>query len=312
VIARRGVLAGLASGSAAAASARPAAFLRRDLTGLWTNATYTDLERPKELTKAVMTAAEAEAWEAPRRPLGGMKPSAPDDIGQAESEFNERGDGMLRINGEIRTSLVVDPPDGRIPYTPEAVQRLGIGAGELRGRERLDNPEERPMNERCLISMGSAAPMLSGPDTNHYRFVQTRAELAIWCEKYHEVRIIRLGQRHDGGFIAPSFAGDSVGEWQGDTLVVETIGLKPQVQARGGRLFVSGATRVVERLTRTGAGEIDYAFTVEDPSLYIRPWRGETLFRAAKGEIYEYACHEGNYALPAILATARQEERAAR
>jgi hypothetical protein len=165
------------------------------------------------------------------------------------------------------------------------------------------------MTERCLSSAASGAPMIPGADANVFQFVQTPAALAIVCEKYHEVRIIPIGaplpQR-----LLPSWPGTSAGRWEGDTLVVETAGFHPGVSDRGQRLVVSDATRVVERFTRTGPAEILYVFDVTDPVLFSRSWRGEAIFRPAKGLIYEYACHEGNYALADILAIARHEEAA--
>ncbi|HEX7943390.1 MAG TPA: hypothetical protein VF495_01920, partial [Phenylobacterium sp.] len=287
-----------------AAGARKAG---RDLGGTWTHASYTNLERPPELKALVMSAAEIEAYEAPRRAQGGMPPSKPGEVGQAESEFNERGDGVMRVRGEARSSLIIDPPDGRVPFRPEVLGRIGVDRPPTSVPR--DGPEQRALTERCLSSAASGAPMIPGADANVFQFVQTPAALAIVCEKYHEVRIIPIGaplpQR-----LLPSWPGTSAGRWEGDTLVVETAGFHPGVSDRGQRLVVSDATRVVERFTRTGPAEILYVFDVTDPVLFSRSWRGEAIFRPAKGLIYEYACHEGNYALADILAIARHEEAA--
>lgn len=308
MIGRRHLLAGLAAGALPARARAGGSGGAGGLDGLWTNATYTDLQRPKEFTSLVLTAAEAEAFEAPRRALNGMPASKAGTVGQAESEFNERGDGLLRIRGEIRSSLITDPPDGKIPWNSGVARELGIG-GE--GDEDFDGPEARPTNERCMSSYGSGPPMLPGPDTNVYKFVQTDAALAIWCEKYHDVRTIRLDGGPPGPWPPPPrWNGWSRGRWAGEVLVVETAGFPRGVYQLGQGVYVSGATRVSERFQRTGAAEITYGFSVDDPVLYARPWSGELVFRPAPA-IFEYACHEGNYGLPDILSTARYEEKTA-
>src|SRR5215472_429078 len=153
MVGRREVLSGLlaaaGAGGAEAKALRPAT---PDLTGTWTNATYTDLQRPKELPRLVLTRAEAEAWEKPRRALNGMPASKDGEVGQAESEFNDRGDGLLRVRGEARSSLIVDPPDGKIPFLKAVRARLELDLKPEERKERLDNPEERPSDERCLFS----------------------------------------------------------------------------------------------------------------------------------------------------------------
>ncbi len=304
-IVRRAVLAG-AAGLAAAPAAAAAHWRPRDLDGYWTGASYTDLERPRELAKPNLTPAEARAWEAPRHAQGGMPPSKEGEVGQAESEFNERGGGMLRLNGEIRSSLIVDPPDGRIPWRPEFVTAQGLD-GPPQATRRTDGPEQRPGNERCMISPLSAAPMIPGPDASVLQFVQAPGVLAIVCEKYHEVRIIPLTGAPLAGRLTPSWIGTSAGRWEADTLVVETAGFRPGVTNRGQFVFVSGAARVVERFTRTAADAIFYRAEVTDPELLTRPWRAELKLVPSK-RIFEYACHEGNYGLPDILRIARQAE----
>ena len=314
MIDRRGLLAagvalgGVAVGAGPAlARSRPAAraFDPRDLGGTWTNATYTDLQRPKELSRLVLSAAEAEAYEQPLRALNGMPAAKAGEVGQSESEFNDRGAGLLRVRGEIRASLITDPADGQIPYLKAIRARLELDRKPEDRTVFLDNPEDRPAFERCLVTSATTAPLIPGPDTNLYRFVQTREALAIVAEKFHDARIVRLGAPAEPHPL-PSWLGASVGRWAGDTLVVETTGFGPGLVRRG--LAVSAATRVTETFTRTGRAEILYGFTVEDPSLYTRPWRGEMLFSSAPGELYEYACHEGNYGLPDILLGARRAE----
>lgn len=284
------------------------AFGKRDLEGTWTLATYTDVERPKEAAALIMTEAQARAYEAPRRQYRGMLPSKPGEVGQVESEFTDRGDGLTRVKGHIRSSWIVDPPDGRIPYRPEVATRLGLDATpQYQG---LDNPEDRSGNERCLANQTTGAPMLGSPDANLVQVVQTKDCVAIQTEKYHDVRIVRLAGAGRARGMPASWLGDSVGRWEGDTLVVETKGLRPGVTSRGGRFFYSDHTKVTERFTRTGPAELFYEFTVRDESLFTQPWRGEMALRSTKGRIFEYACHEGNYSMPGILAGARLEERA--
>jgi hypothetical protein len=296
-------------GAAGAARARTRAFDPRDLSGMWDSATYTLLQRPKELPRLVLTPAEADAYEAPRRKLHGFLPAAEGEVGQNESEFPDRGSGLLRVKGEIRASMIVEPADGQLPYTA-AAKKLQIAGREI---VTLDNPEERGIYERCLTTPSSGAPMIPAQDANVLQFLQTKDALAIVCEKFHDVRIIPLGagaKTEAAARPVPSWLGTSVGRWSGDTLVVETTGLRPGVTPRD-RFWLSGEARITETFTRTGAGEILYGFTVDDPGLYTRPWRGELAFKPASGLIYEYACHEGNYGLPDILRAARRAEAAA-
>jgi hypothetical protein len=314
---RRRVLGLLAAAGlpAGAAGARPAGlaarggFNPRDLSGIWSNGSYTVFERPKELPRLVLTPAEAEAFEAPLRALHGMPVSKEGTVGQAESEFNERGSGLLRIRGEIRASLIVDPADGQIPWRPDIRARYELDKRPQDRKDPMDaNPEELNPFTRCLLAPGTTAPMIPGADTNVYEFVQTPDVLAIVSEKFHDTRIIPLTGPPDPHPLA-SWLGSSAGRWAGEALVVETAGFGPGVVLRGAG--VSPATRVTETFTRLAAHEILYGFTVDDETLYTRPWRGENLFVPAPGRLFEYACHEGNYGLPDILRIARGAEREA-
>jgi hypothetical protein len=278
----------------------------RSLEGLWHLGSYTDLERPKELKALALTPAEAEAYEAPRRALNGMPPAKPGELGQAESEFNDRGAGLARVKGQIRSSGIIDPPDGRLPFRPEVVARLGLD--KTPRPESFDNPEERPGSERCLANSAAGAPILGAPDTNLMLIVQTAGAVAILTEKYHDLRIVRVGGPARPSPLPAAWMGDSVGRWEGGTLVVETIGQHPGLIGRGGRLYITGETTAVERFTRLSTGELFYEYEITDPSLYTRPWRGEMTFLAAEGVMFEYACHEGNYGMANVLAGARKEE----
>ncbi|HEY2357729.1 MAG TPA: hypothetical protein VGH86_09785 [Phenylobacterium sp.] len=304
------VAAGLA---ASAASAGPRA--SRDLQGTWDLGSYTELERPAGVSHLVMTPAEAEAYEAPRRAMHGMPASKRGEVGQQESEWTDRGEGLARVKGEIRSSTIVDPPDGKLPYRPAVAALAGQppSSGTSSAAGGLDNPEEMGGTTRCMATVAAGAPMLGAPDANVIQVMQTKDAVVILSEKYHDVRIVRLVATAAAAAASPrdppSWLGSSVGWWEGDTLVVDTQGLRPGVIAKGQRVLVSGATRVTERFTRLSPHEIFYAFTVEDPALLTRPWRGEATIHPAKGPVFEYACHEGNYSMETMLAGARLAER---
>ena len=307
-VGRAGMIAGCVALAAVAAGAGAAGAPRTspapppaDLTGTWTNAWYTDLQRPKDFKALVATPAEAEAYEAPRRALNGMIVDKDDELGQAASEFNDKGPGLARIRGEIRTSWITDPADGKVPFTQEAKARLRIGKEPV---ETYDNVEDRPTDERCLSARGAGAPILNSPDTNLIQIVQTPGDIVIVSEKNHDARVILMGP--PPAWAPRDWMGVSLGRWRGKTLVVETTGRRPGVTRVGG-LSLSDRGRVVEEFTRTGPAEITYRIHVEDTTLYTRPWRAEITFRPA-GRMYEVACHEGNYSLPSILSAARQAE----
>ncbi|MBL8555594.1 MAG: hypothetical protein JNL41_15075 [Phenylobacterium sp.] len=297
----------MVTAGAHAVAAPPAA---KALDGVWTLGTYTDFQRPKELEASVLTPAEAEAYEAPRRALRGMLREKDEELGQSESEFNERGHALTRVNGQIRASWIVDPADGRIPYNAETKARLGLE--KEKREERRDNPEDLSGMTRCLTNQAAGAPMMGAPDTNLFEIVTTPDHVAILTEKYHEVRIVRLGAAERPDPRAGDWIGHSTGRWEGDTLVVETTGFRPGDTGRGAGLYLSGRSRVTERFTRLGPGALLYRFTVEDPALYTQVWRGEIVLDKARGRIFEFACHEGNYALPNILGGARYEEATAK
>ena len=317
MIGRRRLLGAAAAfvgaGGVGAVWARPRArpLPPHDLTGTWTNAWYTKLERPKAFKALVATPAEAVAYETPRRAMHGELASPKDVLGQNESEFPDNGPGLARIRGEIRSSWIVDPPDGKIPWTAEARERLYVGKEPP---ENYDNVEDRDTDERCLTTPGAAAPILNSHDANLIQIVQAPGWLAIVGEKNHDTRFVRLegaGPGSGPGSGAPeaglgSWSGVSVGHWEGATLVVRTTGLRAGLTKIHDALRLSDHARVTERFTRTGPKEISYEFEVEDPTLFTRPWRAEMVFRPAEGLLYEYACHEGNYSLPSILSAARQ------
>lgn len=301
------VLAGLVVAIPAAVGAAPRPD-PRDLEGIWTNGFLTTLERPPGLKALVLSDAEAKAWETehPRTP----EPSRGSPVGQDDTEWWELDAGLARIDGRARSSWIVDPPDGRLPYSPAGLAALQKAQGAAR---RADDPETRPAAERCLMGLGgtSLPPMLNAGYSNLMQIVQTGSHVVIVPEMNAGPRIIALSAAaREPGL---SWSGRSAGRWDGDTLVVETTGFHPEAQWRApSRLFVSSTGKVTERFRRTGPDDILYSFEVDDPATFTRPWRGEMSLRRAKGPMFEFACHEGNYSLSGILAGGREEDRAAR
>jgi hypothetical protein len=284
-----------------------------DLQGTWTNATITPLERPDALAgKATLTDAEARVLEAKsvnelaeydgksEGPLLTATGSA--GTGGYNALFIDRGSEFARVDGVKRTSLIVDPPDGKVPrMTADAGRRLAslyAGGG-------FDSVKDRPLSERCLIGFGSTSgpPMLPVLYNNNYQIVQTPDHVLILVEMVHDARIVRMNATHASPEVR-LWLGDSVGHWEGDTLVVDTTNFTNKTRFRGS----TENLHVVERLTRTDARTILYRATIEDPAAFARPWTIEYPFLATKGPIYEYACHEGNYSLVDILGGARKKE----
>ena len=300
-----------------------------DLQGTYTTATITPLVRDKKYgTRNVLTQQEADGLEAatraqvaradaPTPPNATVKDlknadCGPDGISGFNCGYNQGwkdpGTTVIDINGEKRASIITSPADGQLP------PRIATGEDPRAARARLmrtrtDNPESFSLGERCLLSFGSSAgpPMLPLMYNNTYQIVQSKDEVAIDVEMVHDVRHIRLNAQH-GPSNVKLWMGDSIGHWEGDTLVVETTNMRPEQGLRGG----SPNQKVIERFTRIAPNKIDYQFTVEDPGVYKAPFSGEVAMNTTKGQVYEYACHEGNYALTGMLAGARAEEKAAR
>jgi hypothetical protein len=303
---------------------------RPDLQGNWSNATITPISRPNgqepTLTQEQVSGIEGEREERieeeaaptdPDRvapPVGGDgSTGAAGGVGGYNYFWIDAGDRVATVNGEYRSSLITNPPNGRVPaMTPEATarRRASFGGG---GGGAYDNPESRPMAERCIVSFGSNAgpPMLPNYFyNNNYTIVQTPDNVMIMTEMVHDVRIIRLGEK-DRALpvgVTPYF-GDSWGRWAGDTLVVETTNFHPTQSFQGAP--VTSESKVVERFTRAGPNTLNYEFTVIDPSNFMAEWGGEVPFNRQPGQVYEYACHEGNYAMQNVLSGARAEERRA-
>jgi len=283
-------------------------FGQPNLQGVWSNATFTFLERPLSAPHVVMTPEEAAMAAAKMRQDNPLPAGL--DVGQDDSEriTFDMGEGFSRVRGEIRAGMIVDPVDGRLPYRPEALKRFGLDQPQNPLAHR-DNPEDRSLTERCILGEDASPPLVPSPDSNYIQIIQTRNQVALYSEKYHELRIVRLYDRHAPSVIT-SWDGDEIGWWEGDTLVIETTNFPPTAQLRFGRLRLSNATTVLERFTRTSSGELLYEVKVTDPTLYTQSWRAEVPFKASSARILEDACHEGNYSLPGILAGAREDDRA--
>jgi hypothetical protein len=284
-------------------------FGQRDLQGIWTNATLTPLERPQELAgKEFFTAAEAAEYEKrgrERNDADRRDSNAEADLAVGyNAAWWDRGTSIVSTR---RTSIVVDPRDGRIPpLTPEAESKAAARA-EARRFHPADGPEDGSLADRCVVRGTAVPPMLPAGYNNNYQIVQTPEHVAIVVEMIHDTRVIALdGRPHLGGKIH-NWLGDSRGRWEGNTLVVETTNFTDRTNFRG-----SGENlRVVERFTRTDQDTLLYQFTVDDPQSFTRPWSGEIPMKKVEGPIFEYACHEGNLSLENILGIARAEEKAA-
>jgi hypothetical protein len=283
-----------------------------DLEGIWTNATITPLERPPQFAnKPTMTDAEAAAFEktsaAELADVDGKSESpllaaaGSNGTGGYNILFIDRGSELARVDGVKRTSLIIDPPDGKVPpMTPEARQHF-----RMEGFGRFDTVKDRPLSERCLLGFGSTSgpPMLPVLYNNNYQIVQTADSIVILVEMVHDARIIRMNAMHAPPSVR-QWLGDSVGHWEGDTLVVDTTNFTSKTHFRG----TSENLHVIERFTRTSPNTILYRATIDDPTTFTKQWTLEYPFNATKGPIYEYACHEGNYAEADILGGARKKD----
>lgn len=342
------LLAPLTSSAQQAAATAPAASAKKwvmprtpdgrpDMQGNWSNGSLTPLQRPtgfqRALTKeqarqlekirsdTVENLSKASDPNRPAPPKGGDgSTGAAGNVGGYNYVWIDAGDHVAYVNGELRSSVIVEPANGRLPALTAAARAW---AQERQAASRLigeyDNPENRPLAERCIMSFGSNAgpPMLpNGFYNNNYTIVQTKDHVMIMTEMVHDVRIIKMGKRVPRDPSVRTWMGDSWGRWDGDTLVVETTGFHPlqqmtQFVSLGGAWGKSDSLRVVERFVRTGPNVIFYRFTVHDPLNFTAPWTGELSMIAMDEQIYEYACHEGNYALSNVLSGARAMEREA-
>jgi hypothetical protein len=320
--------AGPATSKAASASALPRTpDGHPDLQGIYEIATITPIERPANVNgRLALTEKEAAALARAEqtRVETAAQPSAVDRgspaIGARVGGYNNfwiaRGSQAIVVDGQRRSSIIIDPPDGKIPaFTAEARQRNAnsrfrnnpsADAAETAvalDPRAYDDPEQRPLGERCLLGFGST----SGPPTlpnyfynNLKQIVQTPDTILIQVEMVHDARLIRMNAQH----LPPAihrWMGDSVGHWEGDTLVVDTTNFTDKTRFRGS----SENLHVVERIWRVDDKTLMYRFTVDDPTTWVKPWTGEYPWPATDEHMFEYACHEGNYALGDILRGAR-------
>ena len=212
-----------------------------------------------------------------------------------------------KVAGTKRTSLIVDPADGRLPpRTPEGQKRAEARAVASRndqlGQPLADSWEDRPLQERCLMGFNAGPPMIPGAYNNNVQLLQTPGHVVILNEMIHSARVIPLDARPQGSI--REWSGDSRGHWEGNTLVVDTVNFKRETSLEGS----SAHTHLIERFTRAGENTLLYEFTVDDPSTWTRPWSAAIEMSKSEGPIYEYACHETNYAMEGILRGARKRE----
>jgi hypothetical protein len=282
-----------------------------DLEGIWTNATLTPLQRPPELaSKEFFTPEEARQFQRTRlEQTNADRPLPPGQVGAYNDAFFERGTSIVRSR---RTSLVVDPPDGRIPALTTEAQRKVEARQKREVVSPADGPEDRWLTERCIL-FGATVPMLPEPYNNNYRIIQSPGYVTILVEMNHDARVIPLDGRPHLASTVQQWTGDSRGRWEGATLVVETTNLKFNHQSRFGVGYLNGRSdaglRVVERFTMNDANSLTYRATIEDPTVFVRPWTIELSMERATGPLFEVACHEGNYGMFNILSGHRAEER---
>ena len=284
-----------------------------DLQGVWENNSATPLERPARFAdKPLLTPEELAALE--RRARERITPDADALFGDAvyltalgdrtgtESTGNYSQNWLPDRYFERRTSLIVDPADGRLPQ-PTAQGKETRAAAFRRLMRRPSGPQDLTMTDRCITY---GFPDLFAAYMSVYRIIQTKDTVAIQMEKIHDVRVIPLDGRPHLAQSVQQYMGDARGHWEGDSLVVETTNFHPNGNPMGGYLTLSDPKlRLVERFTRTAQDTLEYTFTVDNPTMWTKPWTAVVYWKRAKGEVYEYACHEGNYSLPGILTGAQ-------
>ncbi len=331
---RAWLVAGMATGVLACAPAVSQESERTDLNGTWTNESLTNLNRPPGVNKLVLTEEEARevisgvsiAGFAPEGapvenfsdPDAGAPEKGGDDFGvRAYDQFwVSPGDRLAVVKGEIRSSYVVEPSSGVVPVRQDVAARRARSNRYTTGVGGTEGPEAPPLSERCLIGFGNTGGpgMLSTLYNNTYQIVQAPDHVMILVEMVHDARIVptfasaeEARAAHKPNVIKP-WLGDSVGWYEGDTLVIETVNIRPE-QVEASTIPVSGEGKVVERFARVSDEELFYRFEVDDPENYSQPWAAELSFYETPERVHEYACHEGNYAMPNMLGGARLQDR---
>jgi hypothetical protein len=306
VLAALGVLPTLVSGQSAGRNAH------RGFDGIWNSATATPLERPRELKdKPVFTAVEAAEWE--RQSAQNNEERPPDPAGRSTGTgtyntfYREYGARTVKT---LRTSIVTDPPDGRIPaLTPEAAE---IKRRRLERLKSPDGPEDLGLQDQCLAFLTAGPPMLPYSYNSNYQIMQTRDAVVVHAEMIHDARIIHVDGRAHLPQNIRRWMGDSTGQWNGDTLVVDSTNFNDGggfYGDAGGNFGWDRNLHLVERLSLLDADTLLYQFEVDDPTAFTRSWKGELTMGRSLGPIYEYACHEGNYSLTNLLRGYRAAER---
>ena len=283
-----------------------------DIEGIWNYSTLTPLERPAEFAgKEFLTPKEAADFTKQvleRTNMDRRDGSADADVARAYNDaWYDRGTRVATVYGKVRTSLVIDPPDGHLPALTADGQRRAAERAQARRDHPADGPEDRSLAERCL-SFNAGPPMLPGPYNNFVQILQFRDHVVIANEMIHDARVVPLDGRPHRASSIRTWQGDSVGRWEGATLVVDTVNFTDKTAFRG----ANERLHLVERFTRADARTLLYEFTVDDPASFTKPWTVALPMTKSSDQIYEYACHEGNYALPDILRGARAQEQSGR
>ena len=281
-----------------------------DLQGFWSNQTYTPLERRDGVTEAFYTDEEVAAIEG-RAAGRESAQTEPGTIPDVHYDFTQFGlDRSQSVRGEnLRTSLIVDPPDGKLPPVTAEGQRLAAdrAAAQERVGGRWDSAEANQLDDRCIIMAGAGPPMMNSGYNSNYQIVQAPGYVMILTEMIHDARVIPLDRRDLPPDGTRQWVGLSRGHWEGETLVVETTNFNAKNPFRGS----SDQLKVTERFTRVADDSITYRFTVEDPGTWERPWTAEMPMQETRGPLFEFACHEGNFGLYNTLVGARLEEQQA-
>lgn len=287
---------------------------RPDLQGFWSNATYTPLERPQNVDKEFYTPEEFEQTLANRAERDAQQ-TTPGTTADVHYDFTQFGldKSQHTIVQNLRTSQIIDPPDGRMPeITADARARAAADAAARKQRGgQYDAVQNMPNGSRCIIMGGVGPPLRDAGYNSNYHIVQSPGHVMILTEMIHDARIIPLDGRPAPDEGLRQWIGVSRGRWEGETLVVETTNLNGRNPFGGGRGGGAGSTehlKVTERFTRISDEQIEYRFTIDDPHTWTRPFTGLTYLQQTVGPLFEFACHETNYGVANILAGARAEE----